>query len=78
MRKDSREMQDTSRVHAWLVLGKTLRALATRAAESLKSSRITRCFDHGDQCLICALHLCALPICISKKPNAKSLVLLYV
>jgi MarR family transcriptional regulator, 2-MHQ and catechol-resistance regulon repressor len=32
-------MQDTSGVHVWLVLGKAFRALATRAAESLKSSR---------------------------------------
>ncbi len=32
-------MQDTSGVHVWLVLGKAFRAVATRAAESLKSSR---------------------------------------
>jgi MarR family transcriptional regulator, 2-MHQ and catechol-resistance regulon repressor len=39
MRRDSQKMQDTSGVHVWLVLGKAFRALATRAAESLKSSR---------------------------------------
>jgi hypothetical protein len=70
-------MQDTSGVHVWFVLGKTFRALATRAAESLKSSRTTRCADHGHQFFICALHLCALLICISNRINAKSLVFLY-
>jgi MarR family 2-MHQ and catechol resistance regulon transcriptional repressor len=32
-------MQETSGVHVWLVLGKTFRALATRAGESLNLSR---------------------------------------
>jgi len=33
------QMQDTSGVHVWLVLGKAFRALATRAEESLNLSR---------------------------------------
>jgi MarR family 2-MHQ and catechol resistance regulon transcriptional repressor len=32
-------MQETSGVHVWLVLGKTFRALATRAGKSLNLSR---------------------------------------
>src|ERR1700689_904011 len=36
--KGCREMQDTSGVHVWLVLGKAFRALATRAEESLNLS----------------------------------------
>jgi MarR family transcriptional regulator, 2-MHQ and catechol-resistance regulon repressor len=39
MQKGCTEMQDTSGVHVWLVLGKAFRALATRAEESLNLRR---------------------------------------
>jgi MarR family 2-MHQ and catechol resistance regulon transcriptional repressor len=39
MLKGCREMQDTSGVHVWLVLGKAFRALAAHAEGSLKLSR---------------------------------------
>src|SRR6202051_719369 len=38
MLKGTKEMQDTSGVHVWLVLGKASQAWATRAEESLKLS----------------------------------------
>ena len=39
MGKGCRDMQDTSGVHVWLVLGKAFRALAAHAGESLNESR---------------------------------------
>jgi MarR family 2-MHQ and catechol resistance regulon transcriptional repressor len=54
-------MQDTSGVQVWLVIGRTFRALATRAAESLKSSRT----DLGDtefRVLEVPLHKGPLPV----------------
>ena len=39
MRKGCKEMQDTSGVHVWLVLGKAFQAQAARAHESLNLSR---------------------------------------
>jgi MarR family 2-MHQ and catechol resistance regulon transcriptional repressor len=54
-------MQDTSGVHLWLVLGKTFRALATRAAESLKSSR-TYLGDSEFRVLEVLLHKGSLPV----------------
>src|SRR6202011_1958333 len=38
--KGFREMQDTSGVHVWLVLGKAFQALAGHAEESLKLSQV--------------------------------------
>jgi hypothetical protein len=74
MRSDAKGFQKNAGYvggYVWSVLGKTFRALATRAAESLKSSRIIRCADHGDHYFICALHLRTLPIyiLISLMPN---------
>jgi MarR family 2-MHQ and catechol resistance regulon transcriptional repressor len=54
-------MQDTSGVHVWLVLGKTFRALANRAAESLKSSR-TVLGDSEFRVLEVLLHKGPLPV----------------
>ena len=54
-------MRDTSGVHVWLVLGKTFRALATLAAESLNLSRA----DLGDsefRVLEVLLHKGSLPV----------------
>ena len=54
-------MQDTSGVHVWLVLGKTFHAMATRAAESLKSSR-TYLGDSEFRVLEVLLHKGPLPV----------------
>jgi len=40
MRKERREMQDTSGVHVWLVLAKAFRALRAHSVESLDLSRV--------------------------------------
>ena len=54
-------MQDTSGVHVWLVLGKKFHAMATRAAESLKSSR-TYLGDSEFRVLEVLLHKGPLPV----------------
>ena len=54
-------MQDTSGVHVWLVLGKTFHAMATRAAESLRSSR-TYLGDSEFRVLEVLLHKGPLPV----------------
>jgi MarR family 2-MHQ and catechol resistance regulon transcriptional repressor len=54
-------MQDTSGVHVWLVLGKTFRALATRAAQSLNLSR-TGLGDSDFRVLEVLLHKGPLPV----------------
>src|SRR5437660_5882982 len=55
------EMQDTSRVHVWLVLGKAFRALAAHAAESLNLGR-TGLGDSDFRVLEALLHKGPLPV----------------
>jgi MarR family 2-MHQ and catechol resistance regulon transcriptional repressor len=54
-------MQDTSGIHVWLVLGKTFRALAAHATESLKSGR-TCLGDSEFRVLEVLLHKGPLPV----------------
>jgi MarR family 2-MHQ and catechol resistance regulon transcriptional repressor len=61
MRKGCREMQDTSGVHVWLVLGKAFRALAAHAEESLNLSR-TGLGDSDFRVLEVLLHKGPLPV----------------
>src|SRR6266481_5719810 len=61
MRKGCREMQDTSGVHVWLVLGKAFQAMAARAAESLNVSR-TGLGDSDFRVLEVLLHKGSLPV----------------
>ncbi len=61
MRKGCSEMQDTSGVHVWLVLGKAFRALATHAEGSLKLSR-TGLGDSEFRVLEVLLHQGPLPV----------------
>ena len=55
------EMQDTSGVHVWLVLGKAFRALAAHAAESLNLGR-TGLGDSDFRVLEALLHKGPLPV----------------
>src|SRR5947208_7306545 len=55
------EMQDTSGVHVWLVLGKAFRALAAHAAESLNLGR-TGLGDSDFRVLETLLHKGPLPV----------------
>ena len=59
--KGCREMQDTSGVHVWLVLGKAFRALATRAEESLNLGG-TGLGDSEFRVLEVLLHRGSLPV----------------
>src|SRR5712671_6535247 len=61
MRKGCREMQDTSGVHVWLVLGKAFQALAARAEESLNLSQ-TGLGDSDFRVLEVLLHKGPLPV----------------
>src|SRR5712691_2329779 len=61
MRKGRREMQDTSGVHVWLVLGKAFQALAAHAQESLKVSQ-TGLGDSEFRVLEVLLHKGSLPV----------------
>src|SRR5437868_2982610 len=61
MGKGCREMQDTSGVHVWLVLGKAFRALAAHAEESLDLSR-TGLGDSDFRVLEALLHKGPLPV----------------
>jgi hypothetical protein len=61
MREGCREMQDTSGVHVWLVLGKAFRALAAHAEESLNRSR-TCLGDSEFRVLEVLLHQGPLPV----------------
>src|SRR3989442_12944959 len=55
------EMQDTSGVHVWLVLGKAFRALAAHAAESLNLGR-TGLGDSDFRVIEALLHKGPLPV----------------
>src|SRR5947208_3268412 len=59
--KGSREMQDTSGVHVWLVLAKAFHALAAHAEESLNLSR-TGLGDSDFRVLEVLLHKGPLPV----------------
>ncbi len=61
MGKGCRDMQDTSGVHVWLVLGKAFRALAAHAEESLDLSR-TGLGDSDFRVLEALLHKGPLPV----------------
>src|SRR5258706_16210093 len=61
MRNGFGEMQDTSGVHLWLVLGKAFRALAARAEEGLSRSR-TGLGDSEFRVLEVLLHKGPLPV----------------
>src|ERR1700694_2596061 len=61
MREGFREMQDTSGVHVWLVLGKAFQALAARAEQSLNLSQT--CLGDSDfRVLEVLLHKGPLPV----------------
>lgn len=61
MRRGCKEMQDTSGVHVWLVLGKAFQALAARAQESLKLNQ-TGLGDSEFRVLEVLLHKGPLPV----------------
>jgi MarR family transcriptional regulator, 2-MHQ and catechol-resistance regulon repressor len=61
MRKGCREMEDTSGVHVWLVLGKTFHALAAHAEQSLNLRR-TGLGDSDFRVLEALLHKGPLPV----------------
>src|SRR3982074_3340353 len=61
MRKGTREMQDTSGVHVWLVLAKAFRALQAHALQSLDLTR-TGLGDSDFRVLEVLLHKGSLPV----------------
>ena len=61
MQKRSKDMQDTSGVHVWLVLAKAIRTLAVHAEESLNLSR-TGLGDSDFRVLEVLLHKGPVPV----------------